>query len=402
MEPSKMGVGETFTRFFEYPAGLLPHRVQSGEPLEAVRLAYELYGEINEAADNVVLIFHALTGSHHVSGFTPSVEGVDLWPDECQRGWWSDFVGPGLAIDTDVFAVLSINYLGGCYGSTGPSSLNPATGVPYGSAFPSLTLADIVDSQMPLLDHLGVNTLHAVLGGSVGGMMCISLATRYPERVRNVIPISAGLETTELQFLHNFEQTVAIMSDPNFNGGDYYSGARPDRGLALARMIGHKTFVSLAAMDERARSAVITESAGPPGYEVQHPLESYIWYQGQKFLLRFDANTYLMCMRIWQHFDLLVEAGETKMTELLSRCQNQNYMVFSIDSDVCFYPEEQERLIDELKKAGVPARRVTVHSDKGHDAFLLEPELFAPHLIDTLEGGRRPEASGMNEGLTSV
>ncbi len=402
MDWTNIGVGETETRFFDYPAELLPHELQSGETLPALRLAYEIYGEINHNADNVILVFHALTGSQHVSGYTPSVAGVDRWPEECQRGWWSNFVGPDLAIDTNRFAVVCVNYLGGCYGSTGPSSINPATGRRYGSDFPSVTLADVVDAQMPLLDHLGIRRLHAVIGGSVGGMMCVSLATRYPDRVLNVIPIAAGLETTELQFLHNFEQVVAIRGDAHYQGGDYYDGPSPDHGLALARMIGHKTFVSLEAMEERARNSVVTDVEGPPGYEIEHHLESYIWYQGQKFLLRFDANTYVLCMTIWQHFDLLAEAGASDLTELLSRCRDQNFMVFSIDSDVCFYPDEQERMVNELRRAGVSARRVTVHSDKGHDSFLLEPELFAPHLMDTLEGGRRPEGSGVDEGVTSV
>ncbi|MDH3306958.1 MAG: homoserine O-acetyltransferase [Acidimicrobiia bacterium] len=377
---------ETKTAFFDLPPEVIPFKLQSGEVLSQVRVAYETYGELSERADNAILVFHALTGSQHLSGWTEAVPGVQKWSDECQVGWWTAFVGPGKPIDTDRFFVIGANYLGGCYGSTGPSSIDPATGSPYGSAFPHLTVADIVDTQVALLDHLGIETLHAVIGGSVGGMMCLSLATRHPGRVRKVIPIAAGLRTTELQFIHNFEQTNAILGDPDFRGGDYYAGQHPDSGLALARMVGHKTFVSLTAMSERARSDVVAGS-GPPGYVIRHPLESYMWYQGQKFLERFDANTYVRLMEVWQHFDLLAEAGETDLMSLLARCREQEFMIFSIDSDVCFYPDEQEEMAYTLRQAGVnKLRRVTVHSDKGHDAFLLEPSLFGPHLVATLEG----------------
>ena len=354
--------------------------------LAELTLAYELYGTINAAHDNVILVFHALTGSQHLAGVTPAVPGVEeRWTEECQQGWWDAFVGPGKALDTDKFAVLGVNYLGGCYGSTGPSSQNPATGRPYGGSFPSLTIDDIVDSQLQLLDHLGIDQLHAIIGASMGALMCLSLATRFPDRVNVVVPIAGGLEVTPLQFIHNFEQTNAIVNDPNFRGGDYEAADPPERGLTLARMIGHKTFVSLAAMQERARSEVVDPHEASEYIHISHPLESYLWHQGQKFVRRFDANSYLRFMEAWQTFDLLASAGEESFEEALRVCKDQYFMVFSIDSDVCFYPEEQERMMQALKAAGVPARRITVHSEKGHDSFLLEPELFAPHLRQTLE-----------------
>jgi homoserine O-acetyltransferase len=294
-------------------------------------------------------------------------------------------VGPGKALDTDRFAVLCVNYLGGCYGSTGPSSTDPATGEPYGSSFPFVSIADIVDSQMLLLDELGVEKLHAVTGASVGALMCLSLATRFPDRVELVIPTAGGLEVTALQFIHNFEQIIAIVNDPDFSGGDYYGSAPPDRGLALARMIGHKTFVSLAAMEERARAEVVDPHEASDYVLISHPLESYLWHQGQKFVKRFDANSYLRFMEAWQKFDLLAPLEAETLSEALRACKDQVFMVFSIDSDVCFYPEEQERMMQVLKQAGVQAQRITVHSDKGHDSFLLEPHLFAPHLRHVLE-----------------
>ncbi len=371
-------IGETRTKFFDFPEQRLPFKLQSGETLPAVRLAYEMYGEPNADRSNVILVFHALTGSQHAAGYNPGVEGVDKWSDECEIGWWSDFVGPAKAFDTTRYAVLCVNYLGGCYGSTGPSSIDPTTGRRYGSSFPEVTLSDIVDSQLVLLDALGIEQLHAAAGGSVGGMMCLSLAVRHPHRVRKVIPIAAGLHTTALQFVHNFEQTNAVLNDPNFRAGDYYDGPHPDAGLALARMIGHKTFVSLHAMRDRARGEVTGD--GPDGYEMRHPLESYMWHQGRRFLLRFDANTYVRLMTAWQHFNLLEEAGVASMEEALARTSRHDYLIFTIDSDVCFYPEEQDEMRDALIEAGCRVIHETVHSEKGHDAFLLEPELFAPAL----------------------
>ncbi len=376
------GVGRVESRFVTFDEGLT---LRDGGKIAPLTLAYEIYGELNDDRSNAVLVFHALTGSQHAAGINDGVPGVDgRWTDEVRTGWWDDFIGPGRALDTDDLAVICVNYVGSCYGSTGPSSIDPATGERYGSSFPRLSLADVVDGQMMLLDHLGVERLHAVIGGSVGGLMALSLATRYPDRVSVVIPIAAGLSVTALQRIHNFEQALAIENDPLFAGGDYYGGPAPDRGLALARMIGHKTFVSLHAMEERARSEVVDRNETGGYVQITSPLESYMWHQGTKFVQRFDANSYLHIIEMWQTFDLLEQAGAGDVIELLRGCRDQRFMVFSIDSDVCFYPDEQEELAASLKAAGVPVRRITVHSDRGHDAFLLEPELFAPHLRDSL------------------
>ena len=209
--------------------------------------------------------------------------------------------------------------------------------------------------------------------------MALVMGTRYPDRVKVVIPIAAGLGVTTLQVIHNFEQMFAIISDPNFRGGDYYDRAHPDLGLALARMIGHKTFVSLSAFRERIRHEILHREY-LAGYRVQHPMESYMLHQGQKFVERFDANTYLRVVRIWQKFDLLKEVGGETFEKLLRGCRDQQWMVFTIDSDVCFYPEEQENMVKTLNAAQVPVLWHTVHSDKGHDAFLLEPDKFKPGL----------------------
>jgi len=377
------------TRFFTFAdGGDPPLELQSGERLGPLTVAYEQYGELSPARDNAILLFHALSGSQHASGSNPSVPGVgEWWTDECQAGWWDGFIGPGKALDTDRFCVICANFLGGCYGSTGPASIRVDTGKPYGSSFPRVTFSDIVDTQVRLLDHLGIQRLRAVIGASVGGMMCVDLATRYPDRVRIVIPIASGLQVTPLQRLHNFEQIYAIERDPNFRGGDYYDGPFPEDGLALARMIGHKTFVSLSALEDRARTEVVQAADDLAWYRIDNSLESYMLHQGTKFTRRFDANTYLRITDAWQRFDLKREAGSSSFDELFARCQHQWYLIFSIDSDVAFYPEEQEEMVRILKRAGVASMRITVHSEKGHDSFLLEPELFTPHLAHTLNGG---------------
>ena len=377
-------IGPVATEFFSFGSPQDPLVLRSGETLDEVTVAYETYGELDPDRDNAVLIFHALTASQHAAGINRSVPDTGTrWTEECVLGWWDPFIGPGKAIDTGRFFVVCANILGSCYGSTGPASIDPATGRPYGASFPSVAFCDMVDVQVRLLEHLGISRLHAVVGGSIGGVMCLSLATRYPDLVDIVIPIASGLRTTALQKIHNFEQIVAIESDPAFRGGDYYGKGEPRDGLALARMIGHKTFVSLGAMEERARSEVI-DHEGPGSYSVDTPLESYMWHQGRKFVDRFDANAYLEIIEAWQTFDLAFEAGVDGLDDLFVNSGHQSYMVFSIDTDVCFYPDEQDDLVQALKSGDVRHRRITVHSRNGHDAFLIEPSLFAPHLTDTL------------------
>jgi homoserine O-acetyltransferase len=383
---SRDGIGDVTTQFYTFGSPDDPFELRSGGYLAGVTVAYETYGELNADRTNSVLVFHALTGSQHAAGVDLSgPEGLRVeWNDECRLGYWDAFIGPGKALDTDRFFIISANYLGGCYGSTGPSSTDPATNAPYGSSFPRVTFADMVDTQVRLLAHLGVERLHAVVGGSTGGLMALSLATRYPELVETVVPVAAGTRTTALQKIHNFEQISAIENDPSFWNGDYYGLERPDRGLMLARMIGHKTFVSLSALEDRARREVVNRSEGPGTYKISDPIESYMWHQGTKFIERFDANSYLRILEAWQTFDLAAEAGVDDIVDVFTASKHQRYMIFSIDSDVCFYPEEQDVMARYLKLAGVSSRRITVHSDKGHDSFLLEPRLYSPHLVDTL------------------
>lgn len=385
MADKTRNLGKVRTQFFEFYNPKKPLRLKCGSELSRFTLAYEMYGRMNADRSNVILLFHAMTGSQHAAGLNTDVPGVDgRWTEEMHDGWWQGFIGPGRALDTRKFCVICANYLGGCYGSTGPTSINPNTGKIWGPAFPVLRMSDIVDSQIKLLDHLGVRQLHAVIGASIGGFLCLSLATRYPDRVRIVVPIGTGVETTIYQRILNFEQITAIEADPQFKGGDYYDGERPNIGLALARRIAHKTFVSLDALRERARGVVVSHKPPYGWYEMNSPVESYMHHQGEKFVKRFDANSYLRIVDAWQWFNLVKEAEAADFQDLFARCAGQEHLVFSIDSDLSFHTEEQARLVNYLKKAQVPVMWITVHSDKGHDSFLLEPRLYTPHLAQVL------------------
>ncbi len=378
---------ETKTKFFTYGEETQSRlALHDGRAFGPVTLAYETYGKLNENKDNAILVFHALTGSQHLTGFNPEISSVgEKWTEECRTGWWNDFVGPGKMVDTDRFFVVCANYFGGCYGSTGPASINPETGNEYGGDFPHICFSDIVDSQLPLFSKLGIETFHAAIGSSLGGMLAMNLATRHPKKVRRIIPIACGIEATTLTRTHILEQILAVENDPNFCNGHYYNGPAPLRGLALARMISHKTFVSLHAMEARMTEKCEQEQDEFSWYKIKSPLESYILHQGRKFVRRFDANSYLYLSSAWTKYHLLRDCDKTCYTEVFAECKHQDYLVFSIDSDVCFYPDEQEYIVKQIRASGLPVEYITVHSDKGHDSFLLEPNLYSEAIKRMLE-----------------
>lgn len=379
------GVGSVETQFLTFGSADDPFVTADGGVLPSVTIAYETYGKLNADRSNAILLFHALSGAQHAAGTNKSVPGTDdRWTEEMHTGWWDSFIGRGRALDTDKFFIICANYLGSCYGSTGPASTNPATGKPYGSSFPRVTVHDIVRSQLPILEKHGIEKLHAVVGASLGGMCALDFAFHFPERVANVIPIATGLRSHGLQQMHNLEQIIAITRDPAFGSGDYYGTPGPVHGLALARMISHKTFFYADAIEERAKVAIVQPETDIPWYRISSVLESYMLYQGQKFVRRFDANSYLRIIDAWQQFDLFKDAKTSGTHPLFSRCRDQQYLVFTIDSDCCFYPDYQSEICAELKKADVPHLRLTVHSEKGHDSFLLEPKLYTPHLAYAL------------------
>ena len=373
-------IEQTKTQFYHFNNKESPFELKSGEHLSSFTLAYEVYGELSEKKDNAVLLFHALSASQHAAGINENVDDLTVqWDKECQIGWWNEFIGPGKALDTNKYFIICANYLGGCYGSTGPGSENPETGIPYGSDFPRVSITDIIKSQIELINDLGINQLHATVGSSLGGLMAISLAAQYPNKVKNVVALASGIKTSVLQRIHNLEQITAIESDKDFSEGNYYDGRHPEKGLALARMIGHKVFISLATLERRA-SKEIKKEEDSSWYQIQSSIESYMLHQGQKFVKRFDANTYLRILDAWQSFDILKESGFDNFKDMFSRCTHQNYLIFTINSDVCFYPHQQEELRKALSEGGINPMHITVHSEKGHDSFLLEPELFAPHI----------------------
>lgn len=373
----------TCTEFFETGSAEEPIRLRDGGLLPGITLAYETWGELNADRSNGIFLFHALSGSHHACGFNPAIHNVgDLWQPEMHDGWWEAMIGPGKAIDTDRYFVVCANYLGGCYGSTGPASLNPATGKPWGASFPAVSAADQVEVFARLLDHFEIEALHAVVGPSVGGLIALTFATRFAARVHHVIVIASGFKTTVLNRLILFEQILAIENDPHFNGGDYYEAGAPLYGLVLARMISHKTFVHLDSIEKRARQDVVQPDDVLAWYRVRDQFQSYMLHQGKKFVRRFDANTYLRIIDLWSRFDATQEGDAETPADLFERAKaaNQRWLVFSIDSDFCFYPEEQAELVKHLEDAKVDVMHITVHSDKGHDSFLLEPDLYTPHI----------------------
>ncbi len=416
------------TRFFTCGSDADPFPLFQGGALPGFTLAYETWGELNEARDNAILVFHALSGSQHVAGHNPEIPGLgDRWIPSQHTGWWDAFVGPGKVFDTRRHFVICANYLGGCYGSTGPASPDPRTGKPWGGTFPVIRFRDMVETQRRLVEHLGVQRLAAVTGGSLGGTLSCLYACLWPDDVERVITFGTGLDVPTLQRVQNFEQIFAIEQDPNFRGGDYYDGPPPVYGLALARIIAHKTYISLQTMERRARREIIQPDDHFMQYRLNHVLESYMNHQGLEFTKRFDANAYLRILEAWQRFDFATEAGAASPTEAevrileetaralrtdldeearraveaevrarvlrelriraLSRGRSQRHLVVTIDSDVSFYPDQQDNLEQEVREAGVEVERATVHSAKGHDSFLTEPDLYREAVTRILADG---------------
>jgi len=384
---------QTATQFITIATPEDPFVFQNGSSLEHAQLAYETWGTLNADKSNAILLFHAFSGSQHAAGYNVEVPENPFWTPECREGWWQKFIGPGQALDTEKYFVICANYLGGCYGTTGPASIDPSSGRPYGFHFPSISVVDVVRSQALLLDHFEIDQLLAVVGPSTGGLGAITFATLFPQRTRGVIPIATGVRTTVLNRIILLEQILAIENDPHFQSGDYYDSAPPETGLSLARMISHKCFVHLDAIERRASHDVLQPEDRFSWYRAHDHVESYMLHQGKKFTDRFDANTYLRLCEMWSCYDPVEEAGATDPVDLFSRSKTagHEYLVFSIDEDYCFYPEEQAKLVSQLKAADVPFVFITVHSEKGHDSFLLEPELYTPHiqaLLGKVQGKR--------------
>jgi len=356
-DPSSVGAATAQKARFDDPI-----RLRGGAELPAFELAYETYGKLNEARTNAVLVCHALNASHHVAGYYEQDKG--------NVGWWDNLVGPGKPLDTNRFFVVGSNYLGSCFGSTGPASTNPATGKPWGADFPVVTVEDWVEAQRRLADHLGIERFAAVIGGSLGAMQALQWTLSYPERIRHAVVIAAAAKLTPQNIAFNEVARQAIMTDPDFHGGHYYEkGVVPVRGLRIARMIGHITYISGEAMAEKFGRVL---RRGQPGFDfdIDFEIESYLRYQGDKFSTYFDANTYLRITKALDYFDPAADFGGD-LTKALARAKAA-FLVVSFKSDWRFTPARSREMVRALLDNRRIVSYLELDAPGGHDAFLLE------------------------------
>jgi homoserine O-acetyltransferase len=369
-----------------------PFTFDNGLQIPGFTQRFETYGRLNSARDNAVLICHALSGDHHCAGIHSL--------NDRKPGWWNNLIGPGKAVDTNRFFVLCANVLGGCQGSSGPSSTNLGTGRPYGLAFPFVTVRDMVRAQKRWLDDLGVKSLYAVIGGSMGGMQVLQLGIEYPGFVKRMLAMATTARESAQAIAFNEVGRQAIMQDPEWNQGDYPKGGGPRVGLAIARMMAHITYLSDASMDrkfgrrqvkDRTPAPVAAGSPPPPeetggsatAFDVQFEVESYLRYQGQSFINRFDANTYLYITRAIDHFDLAAAYGS--LEQAFSPVEAET-LVVGFTSDWLFPPEQNRAIAEALLRAGKRASYAELSTDLGHDSFLLE----SPQLYGLVRGFLKP------------
>jgi homoserine O-acetyltransferase len=348
-----------------------PLRLDSGRDIAPLTIAYKTYGELNADKSNAILICHALTGDQHVASKHP-VTG--------KGGWWETLVGPSKPVDTNRFYVICANILGGCMGSTGPASLNPATGRPYGVEFPVITVGDMVNAQARLLDHLGIEQLFSVIGGSMGGMQVLQWCARYKDRVFTAMPIATAPWHTAQNIAFHEVGRQAVMADPDWQGGAYYgTEARPSRGLAVARMAAHITYLSEKALQDKFGRGLQNRDAHSFSFDADFKIESYLRHQGSTFVDRFDANSYLYITRAMDYFDLEAEYG--KLANAFTSTKTQ-FCVVSFTSDWLYPTRDNKEIVKALNGVAANVSFVEIESDKGHDAFLLDEAVF----FDTVRG----------------
>lgn len=342
-----------------------PFITERGDVLSHVEIAYETWGTLNPQRDNVVLVTHALTGDSHVAAT----------PADPRPGWWEPLIGPGRPIDTDRFFVICSNLLGSCYGSTGPSSIDPSTGRPYNLRFPYITIRDIVAAQERLLTKLGIHRLHTIIGGSLGGMQALEWAAMFPDRVGRIVPIATSGRFSAQGIAYNEVQRRAIMLDPAWNGGDYEPGAGPEQGLAIARMVGMITYQCDGLMEARFGRRPEARYTAWPEFFDRYDIEGYLHYQGDKLVRRFDANSYLYLTRAMDSHDL--GRGRDSYLAGLSRIQARTLSI-GVSSDILFPPYQAEEIATQLRRLGRDAHYHELESENGHDAFLKDFDLLAP------------------------
>ncbi len=341
-----------------------PLHLRSGGILPAYDLAVETYGTLNAARSNAILVCHALSGHHHLAGHYADA------PDNV--GWWDNIIGPGRPLDTDKFFIVGLNNPGGCHGSTGPSSINPATGKPWGADFPIIAVSDWVNAQARLADKFGINSWAAVMGGSLGGMQALRWSISYPERVRNALIIASAPKLTAQNIAFNDVARQAILTDPDFHGGHYYEhGTRPVRGLRLARMLGHITYLSDDQMGEKF-GRELRNSSFAFDYDVEFEVESYLRYQGDKFAGYFDANTYLLMTKALDYFDP-ARLDDGDLVRTMARTHpDTNFFVASFTTDWRFSPARSREIVAALLANGRKVSYAEIDLNFGHDSFLME------------------------------
>ena len=361
------GAGEVFT----FPADR-SLRLDSGETLAPLTIAWKTFGALNAAKSNAFLLCHALTGDQYAAGLHP-VTG--------KAGWWASMVGPGLPIDTNRFFIICANVIGGCMGSSGPQNVNPATGAPFGLSFPVITIRDMVRAQALLIDHLGIESLFCVAGGSMGGMQALQWAASYPERVFSALPLATAARHSAQNIAFHEVGRQAIMADPEWAGGDYAAkGTNPRKGLAVARMAAHITYLSEAALHRKFGRNLQNGDALAYRFDAEFQVESYLRHQGLSFVDRFDANSYLYITRAMDYFDLAADYDGV-LARAFQKTKTR-ICVASFTSDWLFPTAESKKIVHALNAAGANVSFVEFDTDKGHDAFLLD----VPEMFQTLRG----------------
>lgn len=364
-------VGIVETREFVIEDELL---LECGRTLAPITIAYETYGELNSDKSNCVMILHALTGDAHVAGLHR--------PDDAKPGWWDNMVGPGKAFDTNKYFVLCSNIIGGCKGTTGPGSIDPSTGKPYGLNFPMVTIPDMVNAQKRLVDHLGITRLMCVVGGSMGGMQALQWAVAYPDMVRLAMPIATTARLSAQAIAFDAVGRHAIMTDPDFGDGDYYGGPGPVRGLATARMIGHITYMSDMSMREKFGRGLQDKTSPDYDFVTEFKVESYLNYRGASFVERFDANSYLYITKAMDYFDLAQPSGDLRKELAKAKAA---FLVVSFSSDWLFPSYMSKEIVSALRRNNKDVSYTEIQSDYGHDAFLVEVDALSRLIVNFLE-----------------
>jgi homoserine O-acetyltransferase len=372
VEHGSVGIVKSKTYTFAYPPQKFT--LENGQELGPITMAYETYGELNENRNNVILIEHALTANAHAAGRHS--------PDDKYPGWWDVMIGPGKAFDTSKYFVICGNNLGSCYGTTGPSSINPETEKPFGLSFPLVTIGDMVRTQRELIDHLGINRIRAITGGSMGGMQAIEWALLYPQLVESIILIATAARSTPQSIAMHKVGLRAIMDDPSWDGGNYYGKEPPNKGLAIARMLGHITYLSDRLLWEKFGRSHNDPSTMKVRLDSKFEIENYLLYQGRKFVQRFDANSYIYLMRSIDLYD--AAEGYNNLEESFKRAGSLKVFVASFSSDWLYPSYQSKELVEAFRANDVFVVNHEIDAPYGHDSFLIEHEKLTPLIKDFL------------------